>query len=405
MMTGALKHFFLLLTMFMTTTASYEEKLSSTNTRFLEPAGVRHEDSRVQSQSPHFRNTQHRNDNNKQILTSFRGHSDQESLDRPPGLKHFASAEEDRKIHPRFHQGSQTRTFQQQQPRHELPETLNYERSVDADDNNGRNYQNVNPSFNTQSRTKYQHSSLDDVPRKYERVANHQHDGRIPIHKEEVPYFVEEKGTNKPIKYASDGTLENSKRHEENKNIQGRIPAAELQYKSPVNDPYPSRNYRQFHSESESSLQPEDSGEFSQHSRHPSFMIRQPIRGEISDARVAKSDSIREDAIGGFPGKQYITDVIHRQSNLSARNSALDENVRRPFSENSYRSEVKTRETTAETEIDMQPAPSENDAEFSQEEHDGFLDMGAYTDKRGSFGWYADFPVGKGHDKLTYSFS
>lgn len=57
-----------------------------------------------------------------------------------------------------------------------------------------------------------------------------------------------------------------------------------------------------------------------------------------------------------------------------------------------------------ETKRDMQPAPSEADSQIS-EEHDGFLDMGAYTDKQGSFGWYADFPVGKEHDKVTYSFS
>lgn len=26
----------------------------------------------------------------------------------------------------------------------------------------------------------------------------------------------------------------------------------------------------------------------------------------------------------------------------------------------------------------------------------GWLDMGAWTHKKGAFGWYADFPVGKG---------
>lgn len=26
----------------------------------------------------------------------------------------------------------------------------------------------------------------------------------------------------------------------------------------------------------------------------------------------------------------------------------------------------------------------------------GWLDMGAWTKKKGAFGWYADFPVGKG---------
>jgi hypothetical protein len=29
--------------------------------------------------------------------------------------------------------------------------------------------------------------------------------------------------------------------------------------------------------------------------------------------------------------------------------------------------------------------------------HHGWLDMGAYSGKHGSFGWYADFPVGGGH--------
>ncbi|XP_021002011.2 homeobox protein 2-like [Parasteatoda tepidariorum] len=52
-------------------------------------------------------------------------------------------------------------------------------------------------------------------------------------------------------------------------------------------------------------------------------------------------------------------------------------------------------------DVDM----NESEESFGQEDHDGFLDMGAYTDKNGSFGWYADFPVGKSHDKLTWSFS
>ncbi|GIY62785.1 hypothetical protein CEXT_5741 [Caerostris extrusa] len=58
----------------------------------------------------------------------------------------------------------------------------------------------------------------------------------------------------------------------------------------------------------------------------------------------------------------------------------------------------------SETELDAEPA--DNDDVFDDEEkHDGFLDMGAYTDKQGSFGWYADFPVGRGHDKVSYSSS
>lgn len=30
-------------------------------------------------------------------------------------------------------------------------------------------------------------------------------------------------------------------------------------------------------------------------------------------------------------------------------------------------------------------------------DHSGWLDMGAWTGGKGSFGWYADYPVGKGH--------
>ncbi|GFQ65032.1 uncharacterized protein TNCT_56371 [Trichonephila clavata] len=63
----------------------------------------------------------------------------------------------------------------------------------------------------------------------------------------------------------------------------------------------------------------------------------------------------------------------------------------------------------SETEPDSEPSDEaeqlENDDVFSEEQHDGFLDMGAYTDKKGSFGWYADFPVGRGHDKVSYSSS
>lgn len=47
----------------------------------------------------------------------------------------------------------------------------------------------------------------------------------------------------------------------------------------------------------------------------------------------------------------------------------------------------------------------DKDGVSEEEEHDGFLDMGAYSDKQGSFGWYADFPVGRGHDKVSYSSS
>ncbi|KAF8796064.1 hypothetical protein HNY73_000490 [Argiope bruennichi] len=62
----------------------------------------------------------------------------------------------------------------------------------------------------------------------------------------------------------------------------------------------------------------------------------------------------------------------------------------------------------SEQEPDSEPEPEErddDDDDFGEEQHDGFLDMGAYTDKQGSFGWYADFPVGRGHDKVSYSSS
>ncbi|GFV18446.1 uncharacterized protein TNCV_4468821 [Trichonephila clavipes] len=64
----------------------------------------------------------------------------------------------------------------------------------------------------------------------------------------------------------------------------------------------------------------------------------------------------------------------------------------------------------SETEPDAEPSDEaeqleKDDDVFSEEQHDGFLDMGAYTDKKGSFGWYADFPVGRGHDKVSYSSS
>lgn len=47
---------------------------------------------------------------------------------------------------------------------------------------------------------------------------------------------------------------------------------------------------------------------------------------------------------------------------------------------------------------DMETAPSHHHGHHGGHDHHGWLDMGAYSGKKGAFGWYADFPVG-GHGK------
>ncbi|KAG8197831.1 hypothetical protein JTE90_020109 [Oedothorax gibbosus] len=58
-----------------------------------------------------------------------------------------------------------------------------------------------------------------------------------------------------------------------------------------------------------------------------------------------------------------------------------------------------------DSDTESEDTGDSEDGGDSEEAHSGFLDMGAYTDRLGSFGWYADFPVGRGHDKVSYSSS
>ena len=46
---------------------------------------------------------------------------------------------------------------------------------------------------------------------------------------------------------------------------------------------------------------------------------------------------------------------------------------------------------------DMEAAPSHHHGHHGGGDHHGWLDMGAYSGKKGAFGWYADFPVGGKH--------
>lgn len=95
---------------------------------------------------------------------------------------------------------------------------------------------------------------------------------------------------------------------------------------------------------------------------------------------------------------QQFRGKTHSQESLSEESSISDDK------NSSQKKNGKVSMRVVATKKDMQQAPSETESSIA-EEHDGFLDMGAYTDKQGSFGWYADFPVGKEHDKVTYSFS
>lgn len=70
-----------------------------------------------------------------------------------------------------------------------------------------------------------------------------------------------------------------------------------------------------------------------------------------------------------------------------------------------FKSEISTEQNMQSSSSESKNLPDEEHESLPRQEHDGFLDMGAYADKLGSFGWYADFPVGKEHDKVTYSFS
>lgn len=53
--------------------------------------------------------------------------------------------------------------------------------------------------------------------------------------------------------------------------------------------------------------------------------------------------------------------------------------------------------STQEAEKYMQAASHHHAGGGGGGGHHGWLDMGAYSGKHGSFGWYADFPVGGGH--------
>ncbi|GIY07937.1 uncharacterized protein CDAR_496571 [Caerostris darwini] len=122
-------------------------------------------------------------------------------------------------------------------------------------------------------------------------------------------------------------------------------------------------------------------------SRLPTEQQRRYIRQQ----RSSKTDNVQQIPLSSEENvqtiKRYSVEQV-KPRNVTARNQAQDHIIG----------------MGSETELDAEPA--DNDDVFDDEEkHDGFLDMGAYTDKQGSFGWYADFPVGRGHDKVSYSSS
>ncbi|GFU45348.1 hypothetical protein NPIL_595961 [Nephila pilipes] len=172
---------------------------------------------------------------------------------------------------------------------------------------------------------------------------------------------------------------------------------------------YPSENFDNGHSRKQGIKPNSPMGEHFQASGHRS-QIQPPKTSQISSRlpteqqrKFLKEHSAKRNNKGHALSSQENVRSVHVERYTNDQRAAKNRTTSaRNQSDNLIGME-------SETEPDSEPAeeaePLEKDDVFDDDEHDGFLDMGAYTDKKGSFGWYADFPVGRGHDKVSYSSS